>query len=93
MCVVQGAPGPPPCRWLAPSPLLRTSLAFLAPPPPPGIGASPRTARGEVTGCPPGPACPIRKPRLSSPAEVLTEAPGTMLRGRRRVHVFARLLT
>lgn len=40
-----------------------------------------------------GPVCPIRKPWLSSPAELLTEAPGTMLRGRRRVHVFARLLT
>lgn len=40
-----------------------------------------------------GSTCPIRKPRLSDPAELLTEAPGTMLRGRRRVRVFARLLT
>lgn len=46
-----------------------------------------------MTGCPPGAACPIRKPRLSGPAELLTEARGTMLRGRRRVRVFVRLLT
>lgn len=72
---------------------MRTSPAFRAHPPPPGGGMSPRTTRGEVSGCPPGPACPIRKPRLSSPAELLTEGLGTMLRGRRRVRVFARLLT
>lgn len=90
-----GRRGPrgPPYRWLAPSPLLRTNPAFLAPPPPAGSGRSPWTTRGEVTGCLPGPACPIRKPRLSSLAEVLTEARGTMLRGRGRVQVFARLLT
>lgn len=90
----QGCPHPGPTPVAArPQSFVEDKPSFPGTSPTPGSGMSPWAAGGEVTGCPPGPACPIRKPQPSSPAELLTEALGTMLRGWRRVHAFACLLT